>query len=135
MTQFVTAHVKYMPQILTPGTLYVSEEFSTAAHLCPCGCYTKIRTPLGPTEWAFSETESGPSLYPSIGNWQIPCQSHYFITEGNVIWAKAWTPQMIEAGRISEQTRRERYFEEQYAHRRTIQGRLLSWVKRLFGRS
>ena len=68
--------VDYMPKELEPGVLYVSEEFDAAAHLCPCGCGSKIRTPLGPTDWALEENDNGPTLHPSIGNWQLPCQSH-----------------------------------------------------------
>jgi len=71
--------VHYMPKELKPGILYVSEEFGIAAHLCPCGCGSKIRTPLGPTEWSVEATNSGPSLRPSVGNWQQACQSHYWI--------------------------------------------------------
>lgn len=42
--------VHFMPTALEPRVLYVSEEFGAAAHLCACGCGSKIRTPLGPTE-------------------------------------------------------------------------------------
>ena len=55
-------HVDYMPKELEPGVLYVSEEFNAAAHLCPCGCGSKIRTPLGPTDWALEENDNGPTL-------------------------------------------------------------------------
>lgn len=48
--------VHYMPKVLEPGVLYVSEEFGAAAHLCACGCGAKIRTPLAPTEWTFEDT-------------------------------------------------------------------------------
>jgi len=86
-----------MPKELEPGVLYVSEEFGAAAHLCACGCGSKIRTPLGPTDWAFEEAESGPTLYPSIGNWQHACQSHYWIRQGRVVWAPKWAPEQIAA--------------------------------------
>ena len=35
--------VQYMPKDLKPGVLYVSEQFGAAAHLCACGCGSKIR--------------------------------------------------------------------------------------------
>ena len=60
-----------MPQDLRPGVLYVSEEFGAAAHLCACGCGEKVSTPLGPTEWSLEETGGGPTLRPSVGNWQL----------------------------------------------------------------
>src|SRR2546421_6007834 len=97
--------VLYIPRELMPGVLYVSEEFGAAAHLCPCGCGSKIRTPLGPTEWALEETARGPTLYPSVGNWQHDCQSHYWIYEGEVKWADKWTPRQINLGRRGEEAR------------------------------
>src|SRR5688572_25022050 len=99
-------YVEFMPKQLEPGILYVSEKYGTAAHLCACGCGAKIRTPLGPTEWAVKKTAAGPSLWPSVGNWQQSCQSHYVIERGSVIWCDAWTPEQIAAGRLSEETRR-----------------------------
>lgn len=102
--------VHYMPKELTPGVLYVSEEFGTAAHLCACGCGSKIRTPLGPTAWSLEETDGGPTLRPSVGNWQLPCQSHYIIYRGHIRWADKWTPEQIAAGRCGEERRRLDYF-------------------------
>jgi len=101
-------HVHYMPKELKPGVLYVSEEFNTAAHLCACGCGSKVRTPLGPTEWAFEETPMGPSLFPSVGNWQQACQSHYWLYRGEIRWASKWSPEQIAAGRRGEEARRRR---------------------------
>src|SRR5437773_1606661 len=103
-------HVHYMPKEMKPGILYVSEEFGIAIHLCPCGCMSKIRTPLGPTEWSLKETQYGPTLRPSIGNWQIPCQSHYWITQGQIVWSTKWTPTQITAGRRAEDERSRNYY-------------------------
>src|SRR5689334_4064133 len=104
--RFRLERVHYMPKTLEPGVLYVAEEFSTAAHLCACGCGAKVRTPLGPTEWAVTETPRGPSLSPSVGSWQLPCRSHYWISQGEIRWAAQWTPEQIAAGRRSEEARR-----------------------------
>jgi len=100
-----------MPQDLKPGILYVSEEFHTAAHLCACGCGSKVRTPLGPVGWSVEETRKGPTLRPSVGNWQKPCRSHYVITRGEVVWAGQWTPEQVAAGRLAEDERRRVYYE------------------------
>lgn len=124
--------VHYMPKELKPGVLYVSEEFSTAAHLCACGCGAKIRTPLGPTEWSISETQDGPSLTPSIGNWQQACQSHYYISGGKVIWAEQWTAEQIRAGRQNEQLKREAFYENRNKHRLPTWRRLWNWLLRIF---
>jgi Family of unknown function (DUF6527) len=102
--------VRAMPAQLEPGVLYVSEEFETAAHLCACGCGSKVRTPLGPTEWTFTDLPDGPSLDPSVGNWQRPCRTHYWIDRGEIEWSTQWTPQQIAAGRSAEHRRRDAYY-------------------------
>ena len=125
--------VHYMPKELKPGVLYVSEEFDIAMHLCPCGCGSKIKTPLGATEWSFQETDSGPSLDPSVGNWQQACQSHYWIYRGEIRWANKWTPEQIVAGRRHEEDRCRTYFDALYKKRGGKMQNFCRWVKRLFG--
>jgi hypothetical protein len=131
--KFKLQRVDYMPKDLNPDILYVSEEFDIAMHLCACGCGSKVKTPLGPTEWAFTETPDGPSLRPSVGNWQQPCQSHYWIDRGEALWAEKWTPEQIAAGRHFEQERREAYYEALDRQRGGILRRLWRWLKSLFG--
>ena len=119
-----------MPASLEPGVLYISEEFETAAHLCACGCGSKIRTPLGPTEWQFSDDPEGPSLDPSVGNWQRPCRSHYWIDRGRIEWSTEWSAAQIAAGRAREQRRRERYYAVLYPDR--WWSRVWRWLKTMF---
>lgn len=128
--RMVLERVHYMPKVLEPGRLYVSEEFGTAAHLCPCGCGSKVRTPLGPTEWELVDGQAGLSLYPSIGNWQRPCQSHYWIRDGEIIWAAKWSPEEIEVGRRHEEARRAAYYVNrlQPGLARRIWNRIHSWL-------
>jgi hypothetical protein len=102
--------VQYMPKALEPGVLYYAEEYGAAAHLCACGCGTKIRTPIGPTEWHLEDRPRGVSLSPSVGNWQHPCKSHYSIKDGEIRRAGQWTDQEIEAGRAREAERRAEYY-------------------------
>ena len=124
--------VQYMPKELESGVLYASEEFGTAAHLCACGCGSKIRTPLDSTEWSLEETDKGPPLYPSIGNWQQACQSHYWIYLGEVKWANKWTPEQIAAGRRGEEERRRIYYDAlEHQNKRTLR-RIWGWLKSLF---
>jgi len=130
-TNFKLNQVHYMPKVLEPGILYVSEEFDVAAHLCACGCGSKIRTPLGPIEWSVTETPTGPSLSPSIGNWQKECQSHYWIRGGEVIWARKWNREEIELSRRSEEKRRRLYYENMY-NPKTPFRRFWAWVGCLF---
>ncbi len=128
--KFVLQRVHYMPKELQPGILYVSEEFLTAAHLCACGCGAKIRTPLGPTEWSVEEDPQGPSLWPSVGNWQQGCRSHYWFRNGEVVWGEAWSSEQIAAGRAQEQERRRSYYAKPYSVGRWR--RLWKWLSRLF---
>lgn len=121
--------VHYMPKELKPGVLYVSEDFGVAAHLCACGCGSKIRTPLGPTDWALEETDSGPSLSPSVGNWQLACQSHYWIYRGRIRWARKWTSKEIVAGRRDEEERRFAYYEATDRQHGGVLRKLKRWVK------
>jgi len=129
---FRLQRVRYMPQEINSGVLYVSEEFGIAVHLCACGCGAKVRTPLGPTEWNVDETPTGPTLRPSVGNWQLPCRSHYWIYRGEVLWATTWTSEQIAAGRRFEEARRRAYYKVLY--RRRIAHKLWQWLRSLFGR-
>jgi hypothetical protein len=103
-------HVTYLPKELASGILYASKEYGVAAHLCACGCGSKVITPLGPTEWILTERGGRPTLRPSIGNWQQPCRSHYLITDGHIHWAGQWSEAQVIAGRKAEQERRETYY-------------------------
>ena len=119
-----------MPKQLDEGILYVSYEYATAAHLCACGCGVKIRTPLGPTEWNIKQTKDGPSVWPSIGNWQQKCRSHYVIKRGEVIWAESWSEKQIIAGRNREIKRRETHFED-LSNSKSVTKRVIKWLQNI----
>lgn len=130
--KFRLEKVHFMPKILEPGVLYLSDEFGTAAHLCACGCGAKVRTPIGPTEWSIKEQTGGPSLWPSIGNWQRPCRSHYVITKGEVAWASSWSDSQVRAGRSREQQSREAHFAQLDRGRQGWLKRCLAWIRSTF---
>ncbi len=88
--------VDIIPDTLEPGVLYVSDRFSTAIHLCPCGCGNEVVTPLGPGEWRLVFKDDLPTLLPSVGNWELACESHYWIRQGHVIWSSKMTRKQIE---------------------------------------
>jgi hypothetical protein len=121
--------VRYMPRDLDPGVLCVSEEFGAAAHLCPCGCGTKVRTPLGPTDWTLQETDRGPTLYPSVGNWQQSCQSHYWIDGGEIVWAKKWSPEQIAAGYKAQEEREHAYYTNNRRGGNSIASKVWHWLR------
>ena len=91
--------VEYIPDVLEDGTIYISIAFATASHRCCCGCGKEIVTPLSPTDWKLIFDGESISLDPSIGNWSLPCQSHYWIRQNRVRWAERWTSDQIQAGR------------------------------------
>jgi hypothetical protein len=132
--RFELQRVHYMPRELASGILYLSEEFDIAMHLCACGCGSKVKTPLGPTEWSVIETKRGPSLRPSVGNWQQGCQSHYWITNGEVRWAEKWTPEEIAAGRRHEEERRSKYYDALERKHGGPLHRVWRWLKGILGR-
>ena len=131
--KFELQRVHFMPKELQPGVLYVSEEFGTAAHLCASGCGSKIRTPLGPSEWTLEIEDGKPSLRPSIGNWQLPCKSHYWITQGQVDWSTRWSDELIKQGRRAEASRRQLHYSSPHDARKGYSLRLWSCIKSLFG--
>jgi hypothetical protein len=98
--------VQFLPDKLAERTVYVSMEYATVAHRCLCGCGVEIQTPLSPTDWQVSFDGETISLYPSIGNWGLPCRSHYWIDQSEGRWAGNWSKKEIAAGR--ERTLKER---------------------------
>lgn len=103
--------VEFVPEDLEHGVIYVSIRFATASHLCLCGCGNKVVTPIRPTDWTLIFDGKTISLDPSIGNWSLPCQSHYWIRNSKAAWAKRWSQKQIEAGRRRTQMAKKRYFE------------------------
>ena len=91
--------VESFPGKLEPGELYLAMEFATAAHLCACGCGTKVITPFSPTDWQMSFDGENVSLKPSVGNWTFPCRSHYWVRSGRIEWAGDMSQEAINAGR------------------------------------
>ena len=102
--------VRHIPQDLDPGVLYVSVEYGTAAHNCCCGCGEEIVTPFTPTDWKMTFNGETISLWPSVGNWNLVCRSHYVIERGQVIEAGSWTYEQIAAGRRRDKAAKARYF-------------------------
>lgn len=88
---FEPIFVDVMPQDVETGRLYISKRFRTAAHLCACGCGSRVVTPLKPAKWELSEVDGLVSLSPSIGRWQLPCKSHYWIRDNRVIWSRSFS--------------------------------------------
>lgn len=103
--------VEFIPERLEEGILYISQRYGTAAHNCCCGCGKEVITPLTPTDWSLRKDGNGVTLQPSIGNWSLPCRSHYWIRRNEVIWAGQMSQQRIEHGRAINRATKQAYFE------------------------
>ena len=121
--------VEFMPKELQAGILYYAEEYGAAAHLCACGCGSKVRTPIDDTEWSLEEDADGPSLYPSVGNWQKPCRSHYIIYKGEALWCQQWTDEEVTQGRLMCHERRLAHLRRKYPKKN--RHAFLEWLRRL----
>jgi hypothetical protein len=98
--------VQFIPEVLEDGVIYISVEYRTVTHRCCCGCGREVVTPLTPTDWRLIYDGRSISLEPSIGNWSIPCRSHYWIRNNAVVCAPRWSAEEIEAGRLRTRSRR-----------------------------
>jgi uncharacterized protein DUF6527 len=108
---FTHEFVEFIPSDLKEGVIYVSIQYATAVHNCACGCGSKVVTPITPTDWELTFDGETISLYPSIGNWNFPCRSHYWIRRNRVKWAGRWSQEEIEAGRAKDRSLKQRFFE------------------------
>ena len=84
--------VSEIPRHIEPATVYVSIEYTTAVHLCACGCGNEVVTPLSPRDWNLTFNGDTVSLAPSIGNWGLNCRAHYWIRDDTVVWAPTVEP-------------------------------------------
>mgnify|MGYP006908244801 CR=1 FL=1 len=101
--------VDSIPKVLDDGKLYISKKYATAVHKCCCGCGQKVVTPLRPTDWKLRVEGSRVSLWPSIGNWSFPCRSHYWIVNNQVEWSYDMSQEDIDAGRLQDARRKDRF--------------------------
>lgn len=98
LTELTAEFCEFIPEDdkLKPGVLYVAQEYGASIHLCACGCGQKVSLPFLPDRiapphyWHLTtkHTENGDlvTLRPSVGNWQQPCKTHYFITDSKIEW-------------------------------------------------
>jgi hypothetical protein len=104
--------VEFIPRDLERGTLYISEKYKTATHICACGwCGEKVVTPLSPVDWELKKDGGLVSLSPSIGNWRLPCKSHYWIRENRIQWARSFSAREIEQVMARDQADKQLYID------------------------
>lgn len=85
--RFVTAFVEHVPHRLESGVIYVSRKYGASSHLCACGCGSETFMPIGGEGWTLTlDADAAVTLEPSIGNFRLPCRSHYYVRGGKVVW-------------------------------------------------
>ena len=134
--------VETIPASLEEGCLYISIRYRTASHLCACGCATKVVTPIKPAKWNLTYNGETVSLSPSIGRWQLPCKSHYWVRNNQVEWSTGWTDEQIEGGRRRDKKDLRTYYAERVSRtvapsntapeNRSLLGRLWRKVSRRY---
>ena len=102
--------VELVPEVLEGNVLYISIKYRTAVHLCCCGCGVEVATPLSPAEWQLTFDGETVTLYPSIGNWNLNCRSHYWIRRDRVEWARTWTAREVAKAKQRDRSATEKQF-------------------------
>jgi len=65
------------------NVIYISDVYGVSVHKCMCGCGSKTVMPLGKGEWKYQiDSNDNISMQPSVGNYQLPCKSHYIFYKG-----------------------------------------------------
>ena len=104
--------VEIIPEVMEKGIIYISIQYSTAVHLCVCGCGNEVVTPFSPTDWKFTFNGEAISLSPSIGNWSFQCKSHYWIRKGKIIHCSSWSDKKIKKGRKKDKSKKKKFFKK-----------------------
>jgi hypothetical protein len=123
--------VEYIPAQLEEGVVYIAPEFGAVIHLCCDGCGERVSTPLHPGQWTLTFDGQTISLSPSIGNWELPCKSHYFIRRNRVVWAGKWDDQRIARGAIDDRQAVVQQSESSQKPRTTLWSRFRTRVRNL----
>ncbi len=119
--------VERLPAALDDCVLYVSEEYDLAALKCACGCGHRVTLLLGDGH-TVEDVGGLADVWPSIGVWDAPCRSHFWLHNGSVLWAEQYSEAEIrtamkhQVGRHLEGTR------PRVAWRK----RLVSWLRNVF---
>lgn len=134
LLEFTPEFVDEIPRDLDPGTLYVCCRYRAVKHLCACGCGVEVNTPLHPTGWTLICDGVSVSLWPSIGNWSELCQSHYWIRNNRIHWARKWSRSRIQRGRRRRDLELDRYFRGMHAPGTQCPGSKWSGIRSLLVR-
>lgn len=123
---YAVEFVESFPSPMEPGVLYASIPYSTAGHICACGCGREIVTKLSPARYRVV-FDGEVSLRPSVAATGLPCNSHYFITRGQVEWHPNLDSEQVARARAADR----RAVED---HRPTSRQSPSSWWRRILRR-
>jgi hypothetical protein len=104
--------VRFIPDKIEDGIVYISIEYNAMSHKCACGCGNEVITPIFPSGWSLTYDGKTISINPSIGNFSFPCKSHYFINKSTVVWARKYDKKLIEKARYFDEKQRLAYYED-----------------------
>lgn len=90
------------PDELELGKFYFSEDFRSSAHLCACGCGSRVILPIKPAGWQLVQTARSFTISPSVGNREFACRSHYLIEGGRIIWLSSMSDREVQASRAMD---------------------------------
>lgn len=124
--------VDFIPMELMEETLYISMQNEIIAHKCCCGCGEKVFTPLTPIGWKMLFDGETISIDPSIGNWGLQCNSHYWIKDSEVLWSTKWSTEQINFCRKEEEETRTNFYEKRNdLQKQSVWSQLLKWIKKV----
>lgn len=132
ISSITSQFVDRIPKVMDDGVLYISDKFATSAHNCCCGCGGKVVLPLKAGQWTLTNRKGKISLSPSVGNWSLACQSHYWIEDNAIRWSTQFTKEKIAANRAHDKRVREAAHQVRRAQERTFWQRVLDRIKSWF---
>ena len=122
-------YVKAVPSSMEEGILYISS-YGSAIHRCCCGCGSEVVTPLGPAQWHIIKDGEAATLRPSVGSWNLPCQSHYLITRNKVEWLAKFSPKQIATNQLNDNAAKHAQYDSPNVK---FWKRVWKWLKTLLG--
>ncbi len=105
--------VELIPDRLADNILYISLEYRTAIHKCGCDCGHEIVTPISPNDWQLTFDGKTITLYPSIGNYNLPCQSHYWIRNNIIQFVQDHQEKKVKGEKKAANKRKKSIFSKQ----------------------
>jgi hypothetical protein len=112
--------VDLIPDKIPYGILFICIRYKTAVHQCVCGCGNEVVTPISPTDWQISFDGQSVSLHPSIGNWNFPCRSHYWIAHNTVYHSNSWSEEEVKTGREKDQQKKKLFFKKKKKEKKNL---------------